>query len=527
MAKTPRKSLSGKKAQGAPATKTAAAKSPLRSRLAMLPTESLVPNAWNPNRMRENAFAEYVAEVRRLGRLPKPIVCRPVGDKFEIIDGEHGWRAAKEIGLVQIQCEVLDGADAFEAMRQTYKRNRGGRDNPVLLGRMFEQMTSAQNLSIRRLAEKINIPEATIRTHLEYVKAARVRSSCAGEEADSEIAELSHRELKLYMTLPKGIRDAWLDAGADLSDFDDLLDGDHARLSSLLYRSGLSEFAEPMPSEFRESVARLLRLARWWESHWKIRDLHSYLPPVAKLKLPALVLELLPLRTDERDDKPRVLLTPDQWTAIVTAACKHASNQKGIEAQIASGVRNALREASVDLQEVYGPQIVEVQQLVDDGPEFLRDADFLTLSEKAWLLNALAQEPAETMARAARLTVAYFEQRRGKPVDGQAGKHAGKGFLGDTVNEVFQRVLKKLVEEAALAEHDPPLADAEQLLKAILALATPVLDGALVDDKPAIDVLAERLGQLDSPEFSLLAACLLRSSCAPWAIQRWLQAARE
>jgi ParB-like chromosome segregation protein Spo0J len=111
------------------------------SQLQSIPISDLVPNKYNPNRMSEEEFAEYVAEVEHLGHLSKPIFVRRLKDgKLEIIDGEHGWRAAKKLGFEELLCEVLEDADDFEAMRQTFKRNRGGRDNPVLLGRMFQEM---------------------------------------------------------------------------------------------------------------------------------------------------------------------------------------------------------------------------------------------------------------------------------------------------------------------------------------------------------------------------------------------------
>ncbi len=111
--------------------------------VAFLPTERLSANDYNPNHMSDEAFAELVAEVRHLGRLPKPVVVRPNGDGYMIVDGEHGWRAALETGLTDVPCEVID-ADDFESMRQTYKRNQHGTHDPVRLGRMFRQMTEAR-----------------------------------------------------------------------------------------------------------------------------------------------------------------------------------------------------------------------------------------------------------------------------------------------------------------------------------------------------------------------------------------------
>ena len=87
----------------------------------MLSVGSLKANDYNPNRMTAEGFVELVAEVRHLGRLPKPVVVRPIGSDYLIVDGEHGWRAAQEAGLVEVPCEVIE-VDDFEAMRQTHKR---------------------------------------------------------------------------------------------------------------------------------------------------------------------------------------------------------------------------------------------------------------------------------------------------------------------------------------------------------------------------------------------------------------------
>ncbi len=67
-----------------------------------LPLAALQPNDYNPNSMSDERFAELVEEIRHLGRLPKPVVARPNGDgQYIIVDGEHGWRAAREAGLTE------------------------------------------------------------------------------------------------------------------------------------------------------------------------------------------------------------------------------------------------------------------------------------------------------------------------------------------------------------------------------------------------------------------------------------------
>jgi ParB family chromosome partitioning protein len=83
------------------------------SQLQLVPVGDLVPNTYNPNRMSDEEFNEYVAEVEHRGRLSKPVVVRQGKDsKKEIIDGEHGWRAAKQLGFEQVLCKVLGDDDA-------------------------------------------------------------------------------------------------------------------------------------------------------------------------------------------------------------------------------------------------------------------------------------------------------------------------------------------------------------------------------------------------------------------------------
>ena len=115
-----------------------------------LPISALEPNDYNPNHMSDECFAELVEEVKHLGCLAKPVVVRTNGDgKYTIVDGEHGWRAAREAGLSEVAAEVVE-ADDFEARRQTYKRNQHGEHDPVLLGRMFRHMMDERSSRMSR-----------------------------------------------------------------------------------------------------------------------------------------------------------------------------------------------------------------------------------------------------------------------------------------------------------------------------------------------------------------------------------------
>lgn len=64
-------------------------------------------NPWNPNEQTEFIFEKERASIRKFGFL-MPILVRKVKATYEIIDGEHRFRAAVEEGFKEIPCNVLE-----------------------------------------------------------------------------------------------------------------------------------------------------------------------------------------------------------------------------------------------------------------------------------------------------------------------------------------------------------------------------------------------------------------------------------
>jgi ParB-like chromosome segregation protein Spo0J len=209
----------GKRPRGRPAKSAAAVAGAITVR--MLPAADLQASPWNPNVLTDEAQAQLTAEVRRLGRPPKPIVVRAEGKHYVIVDGEHAWKAAREAGLAEVPCEVIEGDD-FEALRQMLARNQHGENDPVKLGRLYQEMRRERELSLRALAEEIGVSEGTVRNFEVYAEAAELRNGYAeahpeGREgsADAEVARLSVEQARAYVKLPAERRDEWLDGGAN------------------------------------------------------------------------------------------------------------------------------------------------------------------------------------------------------------------------------------------------------------------------------------------------------------------------
>jgi hypothetical protein len=85
-----------------------------------VPTESIQPNAYNPNRQADREFQLLLRSMREDGFTQPVVVLR---DRREIVDGEHRWRAAKELGMPEIPVVFVD-MDEAQMRLSTLRHNR-------------------------------------------------------------------------------------------------------------------------------------------------------------------------------------------------------------------------------------------------------------------------------------------------------------------------------------------------------------------------------------------------------------------
>ncbi len=488
-----------------------------------IPVEKLTPNNFNPNQMDKESFEQYVAEVRHLGRLPKPIIVRPAGNGFEIIDGEHGFRAAKELNFTTVRCEV-QVVDDFEAMRQCFKRNRGGDDNPLRLGLMFQQMQARRKLSIRKLAQAMDMSDGTIRNHLDYVKALRLRNRCAGEDRSEEIAGLTHRQIAKYLNTIESLRDIWLDAGADLGALDlPEVKGLRCGIVSIM-TSGLIYVLRPNREEFAGSLRYAARLCRWREPHKLLKAVDEFIRLVAERRLPVTLLDELPCRSSGRGTQ--VAIPPGEWKRIVAKAQSCSQCDSDLHSWVRTEVRSELRNRKIDPSECFGPELAEMQQIVEESPEFIRQAKVLGLEEKCALAAVDLDEPEDLIRESQRRTCEHFCKRRKRNRGSAKGREHDAARAGGSILEVFHQQLECVKQEHERAEENELFADSERLMEAVIERfgELEALRNVSVDGQPAIELLAERLDAMEWAEFYLIAACVINASSVKTAGERWLAA---
>jgi len=112
--------------------------------ISTLETQSLLEEEKNPNKMEPEQYAMLVEAIRQVGFL-QPILVRPLGVslpngqelsaknaqllgglhavQYRVVDGHHRLRAAKELGLAQVPCVIVEKDDE-EAVALALGMNR-------------------------------------------------------------------------------------------------------------------------------------------------------------------------------------------------------------------------------------------------------------------------------------------------------------------------------------------------------------------------------------------------------------------
>jgi ParB-like nuclease domain len=117
----------------------------------------LIPNPWNPNAMDTEMFSKAIESIHRFGFVD-PVTVREVGlDGYQIIDGEHRVRAAKEhsgactktthVGMTQLPITNLGMIDDHAAKQLTIVLNETrGEPEAKKLGVVLTSLLAAEPL---------------------------------------------------------------------------------------------------------------------------------------------------------------------------------------------------------------------------------------------------------------------------------------------------------------------------------------------------------------------------------------------
>lgn len=139
-----------------------------------VPTDSVKPNTYNPNRQDPATLELLTRSIQEDGFTQPVIVHR---SSKQIVDGEHRWRVARNLGMTQIPVVFVDMTD--EQMRiATLRHNRARGSEDIELS--TEVLKDLQQLgAIEWAQDSLMISDAELNELLDEIPAAE---ALAGEE---------------------------------------------------------------------------------------------------------------------------------------------------------------------------------------------------------------------------------------------------------------------------------------------------------------------------------------------------------
>jgi ParB/RepB/Spo0J family partition protein len=107
--------------------------------IAWISADLIAPNPWNPNRLAPDKRRKLRDEIQRRG-FTAPILVRPHNGRFEIVDGEHRFRIARELGLKRLPCVALALSDTEARLKTLQMNGFRGENEPDRLAALLSEL---------------------------------------------------------------------------------------------------------------------------------------------------------------------------------------------------------------------------------------------------------------------------------------------------------------------------------------------------------------------------------------------------
>lgn len=132
------------------------------SKIQLGPIDMFVPNSWNTNEMSQEEFDKLkesinITEGKYLRENPLKVRSSDISEKLEIIDGEHRWKACKELGIKKIPFEKSDiDTEKAQKLNVIYSMNRG-QINYFKLSKLLNEYYNTHKITYNDLASEFGI----------------------------------------------------------------------------------------------------------------------------------------------------------------------------------------------------------------------------------------------------------------------------------------------------------------------------------------------------------------------------------
>jgi ParB family chromosome partitioning protein len=131
-------------------------------RVHQLNLASIVPSALQPRKdFAREALQELIDSIRQHGII-QPLIVRQVGARFELIAGERRWRAAQEVGLMQVPVIIRSASD-LEVLEISLIENLQRADlNPIEEAQGYARLANEFGMRQEDIALKVGRSRAAV-----------------------------------------------------------------------------------------------------------------------------------------------------------------------------------------------------------------------------------------------------------------------------------------------------------------------------------------------------------------------------
>ncbi len=123
----------------------------------LLPVDRIDPNPYQPRTrpLDPSAAREMDASIRAHGVL-QPIVVRPAGDRYQIVDGEQRWRAAQRAGLTTVPGVERHTSDEDMELLALLANTQRNDLAPLDEANAYQRIMTQRELSLRAMADLVH-----------------------------------------------------------------------------------------------------------------------------------------------------------------------------------------------------------------------------------------------------------------------------------------------------------------------------------------------------------------------------------
>jgi ParB-like chromosome segregation protein Spo0J len=104
-----------------------------------VPLDDLVPHPLNSNVMSEDLREKLKAHIKRTGRYPF-LVVRPLGQKYQVLDGHHRVAILRDLGHTEARCDVWDVDDREAKLLLATLNRLEGQDQPIRRAQLIHEL---------------------------------------------------------------------------------------------------------------------------------------------------------------------------------------------------------------------------------------------------------------------------------------------------------------------------------------------------------------------------------------------------